>query len=396
MNRCITLTRSMSIMSIILGAMVLPGWYLQEPALIQINPAFVPMQYNTALGFAVGGLALLGLTGFWPRIVGITGVIVLLIGALTLVEYIFGVDLHIDQLFMEHYIDLQTFNPGRMAPNTALCFSLTGLTVLISILFRDRPRVTMWVATLGALIISLGVTALAGYMIGVEGAYGWGQMTRMAIHTATGFIILGGGFISLAWSENQRLSSAGSLPRWLPQIIGITGFTITFALWQAISAEERYLVSEVGASAENFANEGLLIFGILLTLTLVYRARDTIKTSRGNHWFIRNYTPYIVIVLGALLAASLYSLLHTSFATSVKQRFEAAVFNHVNAIEHGIDAYIETLYHVRSGFYASPFVDRDEFRILVSRNLALNPGIVALEWVPRVFAQDRGTMEALA
>ncbi len=76
----------------------------------------------------------------------------------------------------------------------------------------------------------------------------------------------------------------------------------------------------------------------------------------------RIYAPYIVIALGALLAASLYSLLQTSFVASVKQRFDASVVNHVEAIEHGIDAYLETLYHIRSGFDASSHVDRDEFR----------------------------------
>ena len=133
MNWGLNLAGFTGFLSLALGAVVLLGWYLHEPALIQVNPAFVPMQYNTALGFALGGLALLGLALSWPRIAGITGVIVLLTGVLTLIEYSFGVDLHIDQLFMEHYIDLKTSNPGRMAPNTALCFSLTGLTVLLKI-----------------------------------------------------------------------------------------------------------------------------------------------------------------------------------------------------------------------------------------------------------------------
>ena len=395
-NWSLNLARLMGVLSLILGAVVLSGWYLHEPALIQVNPAFVPMQYNTALGFAVGGLALLGLTGFWPRFAGITSVIVLLTGALTLIEYIFAVDLHIDQLFMEHYIDLKTSNPGRMAPNTALCFSLTGLTVLLSTLYHDRARITAWTATLGALIISLGVTALAGYMISVEGAYGWGHMTRMAIHTAAGFIILGGGFVALAWSRNLRMSPGECLPRWAPQVIGITGLTITFALWQAMSAQEQRMVSEMGAGAANFSDEGLLVFGILLTLTLAFKARAVAKAGRGGRRSGSDYAPYVVITLGALLAASLYSLLQTSFESSVKQRFEAAALNHVEAIEHGIEAYLETLYHIRSAFDASSFVDRNEFRTLVSRSLARNPGIVALEWVPRVSAQERDAMEAAA
>ena len=394
MNWGLNLARFTGFLSLALGAVVLLGWYLHEPALIQVNPAFVPMQYNTALGFALGGLALLGVAGPWPRVAFLTGVIVLLTGVLTLIQYGFGVDLHIDQLFMEHYIDLKTSNPGRMAPNTALCFSLTGLAVLLTTLFRDRAGITSWTATLGALIISLGIVALAGYMIGVEGAYGWGHMTRMAIHTAAGFIILGIGFVALAWSRNRRQFSGELLPHWVPQVIGITGLTITFALWQALSAQEQRMVSEMGAGATNFSDEGLLIFGILLTLVLAFKARSVARSDRAGPRIDRAFAPYVVIALGGLLATSLYSLLETRFESSVKQRFDAAVFNNAEAIGHGIDAYLETLYYIRSDFDASSFVDRDAFRMLVSRSLERNPGIMALAWVPRVSTHERAAMEA--
>ena len=395
-NWGLNLARLAGVLSLFLGAVVLLGWYLHEPALIQVNPAFVPMQYNTALGFALGGLALMALAWHWLRIAWVSGIIVLLTGGLTLIEYGFGVDLHIDQLFMEHYIDLKTSNPGRMAPNTALCFTLTGLTVLLTNMFRARARITSWTATLGALIISLGVTALAGYMIGVEGAYGWGHMTRMAIHTAAGFIVLGSGFVALAWTGCRVMSPDELLPRWLPQVIGITGLTITFAMWQALSAQEQRMLSSMGESAANFSDEGLLVFGILLTFALAYRARTVVRGCLVGRRTSRIYAPYIVIALGALLAVSLYSLLQTSFVASVKQRFDASVVNHVEAIEHGIEAYLETLYHIRSGFDASSHVDRDEFRLLVSRSLERNPGIKALEWVPRVQADERDAMEAAA
>jgi len=396
MNWGLNLARFTGFLSLALGAVVLLGWYLHEPALIQVNPAFVPMQYNTALGFALGGFALLGLALSWPRLAGITAVIVLLTGVLTLIEYGFGIDLHIDQLFMEHYIDLKTSNPGRMAPNTALCFSLTGLAVLLTLLFYERARISAWIATLGALIISLGIVALAGYMIGVEGAYGWGHMTRMAIHTAAGFIVLGMGFVGFAWSSNKRAFPDESLPHWLPQLIGITGLTVTFALWQALSAQESRMVGEMGAGAANFSDEGLLIFGILLTVALAIKARTEAKAGVAGRSTGRIYAPYVVIVLGALLAVSLYSLLVTSFESSVKQRFDAAVHNYTEALGHGIETHLETLYYIRSDFDASSFVDREEFRKLVRRSLEHNPGIVALEWVPRVSARQRTEMEAAA
>lgn len=45
-------------LSALLGAMVLFGWHTQNTDLIQVNPAFVPMQYITALGFLACGAGL--------------------------------------------------------------------------------------------------------------------------------------------------------------------------------------------------------------------------------------------------------------------------------------------------------------------------------------------------
>ena len=118
--------------SVMLGLVVLVGWYTHKEALVQVHPAFVPMQYNTALGFLLCGLGLLCLRFGRLPFTAICGGMVAAIGLLTLVEYIFGADLGIDQLLMEHYITTETSHPGRMAPNTALCFLLTGLALLLA------------------------------------------------------------------------------------------------------------------------------------------------------------------------------------------------------------------------------------------------------------------------
>ncbi|KKL68166.1 hypothetical protein LCGC14_2127690, partial [marine sediment metagenome] len=43
-----------------LGCLVLFGWYTHSVTLIQVSPYFVPMQYNTALGFLFCGLGAFG------------------------------------------------------------------------------------------------------------------------------------------------------------------------------------------------------------------------------------------------------------------------------------------------------------------------------------------------
>jgi hypothetical protein len=43
-------------------------------------------------------------------------------------EYLVGVGLGIDQLFFH---DASAIDPGRMAPNTAICFAMLGTALLL-------------------------------------------------------------------------------------------------------------------------------------------------------------------------------------------------------------------------------------------------------------------------
>ena len=95
-------------------------------------------------------------------------------GLLTLIQYIFILDFGIDQLFMEHHITVGTSHPDRMAPNTAVCFSLTGAALLAISEFRLR-RLPLITGILGSIILALGVVAFFGYLMEIESAYGWGN-----------------------------------------------------------------------------------------------------------------------------------------------------------------------------------------------------------------------------
>lgn len=182
-------------LTMLLGIVVLTGWYTGTTSLIQVLPAFVPMQYNTALGFVLCGVGMLGVVAGRARVGAICGGIAGAIGALTLLEYVSGLRLGIDQLLMEHYITVGTSDPGRMAPNTALCFLLTGIGLWVGA--RATKRFLL-LGGIGALVVVLGAIAFMGYLSGASTAYGWGPLTQMALHTSVGFIALGGGFLSLA------------------------------------------------------------------------------------------------------------------------------------------------------------------------------------------------------
>jgi len=220
---------------ILVGSVVILGWYIRAPSLIQIHQAFVPMQYNTALGFLISGIGIVSVIYHKVISARLCSGFVLILGALTLAEYILGVNLSIDQLLMEHYITVKTSHPGRMAPNTALCFTLTGLSLQLYLFYSYRYRL-IWLSIIPATIFSLGTIAFLGYFSGVESLYGWGKLTRMALHTAISFILIGVGLLSLAWVESKQNNTPSS--HWLSYAIGACLILLILLTWQGVRANE--------------------------------------------------------------------------------------------------------------------------------------------------------------
>ena len=200
--------------AVLAGVLVLAGWALDIPVLKSILPAWVTMKPNTALAFILIGIALQlpELPAAWlvPRLsIHLLRLargcrwLVGLIGLLTLAEYLFNWNPGFDQwLFPEPAGAVATSNPGRMAPETALCFLLLAAAASIA---RSRLKTT---ATLlvsiacGALVTVLALAAFVIYFTPVLGVFGWWGKTVMAAHTAILFAALGVAAIVTAWRRS--------------------------------------------------------------------------------------------------------------------------------------------------------------------------------------------------
>jgi signal transduction histidine kinase/DNA-binding response OmpR family regulator len=255
----------------LLGVVVIIGWQTNNVTLVQVLPTFVPMQYNTALGFVMCGLGLLLIVFDRNRFAVPVGALATLIGSATLLQYIFGLNFGIDQLFHDHDITVKTSHPGRMAPNTAVCFTLFGLAIVARATLR-RPRVRSSTSVLlSSLALAFGIVALAGYFGGLETAYGWGWLTRMAIHTSFGFCIVSLGFLVFVWRDD--LTPETLIPRWFPVTVFVGTCTAAICLWQAIQAEQKVAETtvELAAQSPRGAN-AVLIGGFLLAGALAVAA----------------------------------------------------------------------------------------------------------------------------
>ena len=177
------------------GAIVLAGWAARSETLSQVLPGHVSMKPNTALAFLLGGGALAairsaGASATSRRAARAAASAVVAIGSLTLVEYWTGRSFGIDELLFDDVLgSVGTSQPGRMAPATAVAFLLLGVALLSIDRGNDSPVTpAQGLATSGA---GIGLLALTGYLYGAGGSLGLAGVTRVAIHTSAGLLLLG-------------------------------------------------------------------------------------------------------------------------------------------------------------------------------------------------------------
>ncbi len=218
---------------IALGSAVLAGWLLHSPRVVQVLPQLPPMTRNAAACFVLCGLMLFLVALGGPRwLVAVFGTMAGGIGFLTLIQFVFRVDLGIDQILGSSYITVQLSSPGRMAPVSAMCFTLASVGLMLAPASRLK-RSAFVLGLNGSIIAAVGVASTMSFALGSSDAFGWGDFTRIALHTAVGLGFLGCGIVALAWPLEAE--SAGS-PRWLPISMAIGVATGAAGLWQALLA----------------------------------------------------------------------------------------------------------------------------------------------------------------
>ncbi len=85
----------------------------------------------------------------------------------------------------------------------------------------------------GSIVAAVGMATAMGFALGSSDAFGWGTLTRQALHTAVGLCVLGLGMLMLAWRVE---TDAVSAPRWLPISVAMGLATGAVGLWQALVA----------------------------------------------------------------------------------------------------------------------------------------------------------------
>ncbi len=194
--RVAKLGRALCLGGAAMGTLGLLGWTTGSRLLTTVVPGQPEMQPNTAVGLLLAGVA--GALryrdgGRLQRTVSFAAAgVAFVIGALTLLEYLLGRDLRIDQLLLPAHAGPY---PGRPSPPTALALVLVTTALF---LFDTRPtaraRPSEWLALLAAVT---AFTAMLGQLFGAGALYRLSPspVIGVAVPTAAGLLSISVGLL---------------------------------------------------------------------------------------------------------------------------------------------------------------------------------------------------------
>ena len=178
-----SLSRGLAVFVALLGLVVLFGWGYDVELLEGRGRTHVAMNPTTALVLMLGAAALL-----LRRAVPAAAVVSAAVGLITLAGYVVGGNPGLDQILFRSQL-----GGNRIAPNTGLCFVLTGAALWL----LDRPW--RWRRAppelVGLVLLGVSGVSLLGYGYGVAGMYGVGEHIPMALPTALAFFALALGIL---------------------------------------------------------------------------------------------------------------------------------------------------------------------------------------------------------
>ena len=270
--------KSSAIAVVGLGCLVLYGRAFHIEFLMSPFLGFFDMKANTAVGLALSGASLwlqLPDESFARRhhIARSLASLVALIGAVTFSEYVFGLNLRIDQLL------IGTSSQERMAPMTAMSLLAIGLALILLDWktrrgHRPAQMLSLWVGLTSMITIT-------GYLYHATALYKIFEYTPVAVDTAIALSLLSGA----VFFSRPRVGIAGDLTgegsgsvmarRLLPAVLSLP----VFMGWVRLQGQRAgWYGMELGAAVSAAAN--VAVFTVLVWLSA--RELNVEHSRRGS------------------------------------------------------------------------------------------------------------------
>jgi signal transduction histidine kinase/CheY-like chemotaxis protein/HPt (histidine-containing phosphotransfer) domain-containing protein len=213
-----------------IAATVLLAYTLDLTLLKRVLPGAVDMKANTAVALLFAALSLLLRTAHPTRLARtsarVFSVLVGVIGAITLLEYLLNIPSGIDELLFRDAGGLYAAVRGRMSPFSAVAFLALG--IVLTAPPRPNLRPLMW---LGIAVTSLiGAISLLGYLWNAEALTTDQWLPPVAVNTALALIFLSIGAAVLCGSRATSAGARGARSRERVETKVLIGFISALAL----------------------------------------------------------------------------------------------------------------------------------------------------------------------
>jgi PAS domain S-box-containing protein len=274
--------RGAGALAVISSVLVLLGWRFDIYRLRSFFPGHMPVVPNSAIAFMLLGTAIY-LTSLAPNRAGtlpryallarLAGLIAAAIGAVTLLEYLMGVDFGIDAPLTAG-IPPPSFiqYPGRMSPLTALSLLLCGLA--ITFLHVAWPALRRASPSMALVAVLIAFITLLGYLYGTPALYRVANFPPISPSSALNVIALGLGIILVRPGHGfmahllSRLDGGQMARRLLPFAIALP---VVIGWLRLIGQHNGLYGTEVGLAFFVCAN--VVIFSIIIMFSARYLNR---------------------------------------------------------------------------------------------------------------------------
>jgi signal transduction histidine kinase len=188
---CILLSKILCFLVFLIGLMAIIGWQFNILIFKSVLPSLPIMAPNTAVALAVSGFSLWLLQeerneSPWRFLAYFFSIAIGILGLITFLEYILGLNLEIDSLFFKGA--LGSGKPVRMSPQSSVLFFLLGISLLlINVRTKSGKKPSQYI------VLIVGTVALftfLGFIHNVPSFYTISPYKGMAAHTAVAFLML--------------------------------------------------------------------------------------------------------------------------------------------------------------------------------------------------------------
>ena len=259
------------------GVVTLVGWATEIQRLTSWKNDGISMFPNTAGCVALSGLALLLIDrsgGSWRPLARAAASVVLVVGGLTLLQHITGINLGIDTLLFDRpWGQTAAAAPMRMGPPASVSFVMIGTALLLSTFGAQARGVS---AGLAVAVIAVAMLSLTGHLYGAEQMYTIPRLTGIAMQTASMILALGIGTLTkLPDREPMRTilepSAAGLLARRALPLIIVVALTLG---WLRVLIQQRGLVDTAFGTSLRTLIEIALLSSVLWWAVAMIRAHE--------------------------------------------------------------------------------------------------------------------------